>query len=253
MAFDRYDISPRRPDDTWKTGQIGRNVAEFDVYTGSFLPVLVGGADPATTVTGDQSFKPEGGSVDATSTIVTNVDYREATIPVAASASYNLGDRVTFSNSAVPVKALGLADKNDTGQPMTFVIVAKPTGTSITVFPKPIALDDPGLSVLEKAYANIDTQILGTATVDRLNTDASKKVNAFWCKSSLEVTSGDAPLELLNEFGGMKVVTSTMSNGQNMYMAYDGDIDKLTFKARLFTWYGLTNADPSANGVFVTF
>lgn len=242
-----------RPDETWKTGQIGANVAEFDLYTGSFLPTLVGGADPATTVTGNQSFVPEGGSVDVTSTIVTNVDYRTATLPVAASAGYNLGDRVTFSNAAVPVNAIGLADKNDSGQAMTFVIVAKPTGTSVTVFPKPIALDDPALSVLEKAYANIDTRILNLATMDRLNTDASKKVNAFWCKSSLEVTSGDAPLELLNEFGGMKVVSSAMSNGQNMYMAYDGDVDKLTFKCRLFTWYGLTNADPSANGVFVTF
>ena len=37
-----------RPESTWKTGQIGQNVAEFDVYTGSYLPNLAGGADPAT-------------------------------------------------------------------------------------------------------------------------------------------------------------------------------------------------------------
>ena len=65
-----------RPETTWSTGQIGQNVAEFDVYTGSYLPNLVGGADPATTVTADQSFKPEGGSVDADTGVVTNVDYR---------------------------------------------------------------------------------------------------------------------------------------------------------------------------------
>ena len=242
-----------RPADTWKTGQIGANVAEFDVYTGSFLPSLVGGANPATTVTADQSFVPEGGSVDQAIGTVTNVDYRTATIPVTASAGYNVGDRVTFSNGADAVQSVGLADKTLTGEAMTFVIVAKPNGTSVTVYPKPIAADDTGITVLERAYANVDTRILNLATMDRINTDAIKKVNAFWDKNSLEVTSGNAPVELLSEFGGMKVVSSTMSNGQSMYMAYDGDIDRLTFKCRIFTWYGLTNANPSANGVFVTF
>ncbi len=242
-----------RPEDTWKTGQIGQNIAEFDVFTGSFLPNLDGGANPATTVTADVSEAPEGGSVNATTGVVTNVDYRVATIAVTASASYTVGDRVTFANGGTAVQSVGLADKNPSGQAMTFVITAIPDGTSIEVFPKPIAADDAALSTLEKAYANIDTQILNTATVDRVNLDASAKVNAFWCKNSIEVTGGDAPLQLLSEFGGMKVVSSTMKNGQRMYMAYDGDIAKLTFRCRIFTWYGLTNANPSANGIAITF
>lgn len=241
-----------RPESAWKRSQIGENVAEFDVYTGSFLPNLTGGADPATTVTGDQSFKPEGGSVSATG-VVTNVDYREATIPVAASGSYNVGDKIQFENGGTPVESVGLADKNATGQPMTFTIAAIPDGTSITVFPKPIALDDPGLNVLEKAYANVNTQILNTATVNRLNIDASAKVNAFWCKDSIEVIGGDAPLQLFKDFAGQKMISSTMSNGQVMYMVYDGDILTMDFTCRLFTWYGLTNKNPSANGVFVRY
>ena len=40
-----------------------------------------------------------------------------------------------------------------------------------------------------------------------------------------------------------------MGNGQKMYLAYDGDIDTLTFKCRLFTWWGLVNRNPMANGV----
>ena len=101
-----------RPADTWKTGQIGSNVAEFDLYTGSYLPNLVGGASPATTVTGDQSFIPEGGSVTATTHVVTNVDYRTAVITVAATASYNVGDKVTIG----AIKSVCLADKNSTNQ-----------------------------------------------------------------------------------------------------------------------------------------
>lgn len=241
-----------RPEQTWSTGQIGQNVAGFDVYTGSFLPNLTGGANPATTLTATVSEKPEGGSVTATG-VVTNVDYRVGTLPVVATASYSVGDRISISNGGVPVQSLGLADKNPSGQAMTFVITAIPDGTTLTIFPKPIAVDDPALTTLEKAYANIDTRILTAATVDRLNIDASAKVNAFWCKNSIEVLGGDAPVDLLNQFGGQRVISSTMKNGQIMYMAYDGDIDKLTFKCRLFTWYGLTNKDPSANGVFVTF
>ena len=242
-----------RPEDTWKTGQIGQNVAEFDVYTGSFLGNLAGGADPATTVTADVSEKPEGGTVNASTGDCSNVDYRKATIAVTASASYNVGDRVTFANSGTAVQSVGWADKTETGQAMTFSIIAKPTTTSIVVFPKPIAANDSALSTAEKAYANINTQILSTATVNRVNTDTSAKSNIFWCKNSLEVTGGDAPLQLLNEFSGMKVISSTMSNGQKMYMAYDGNIATLNFRCRLFTWYGLTNKNPSANGVAISF
>lgn len=238
-----------RPEETWKKGQIGQNVAEFDVYTGSFLPSLVGGADPATTVTGNQSFAPEGGTVDTATGIVTNVDYRIATIPVAASGSYNIGDKVTIGS----VNAVGLADKNDTGQLMTFTVVAKPTATSISVYPKPIAADDAALSTLEKAYANVDTTIANLDTVNRLNIDATNKTNIFWEKGSVEVIGGTIPAELFAQFDGMKVITETMENGQTMYMVYDGQLDKLTFRYRIFTWYGITICNPQNCGVGVTF
>lgn len=238
-----------RPEKTWATGQIGQNVAEFDVYTGSFLPTLAGGASPDTTTTADISGAPQGGTVDGVTGVTTNVDYREQVIPVVASAGYAVGDRVSFAG----VNAIGLEDKTDTGQPMTFVVVAIPDGTSLTLFPKPIALDDSGLTVLEKSYANINTQILSGDTVTRLNVDAASKVNPFWCKDSIEVVGGDAPLDLLNSFGGMKVVSETMSNGQKMYMAYDATLSTLQFECRLFTWYGITNLNPSANGIALTY
>lgn len=242
-----------RPETTWATGQIGQNIAEFDVYTASFLPNLVGGADPATTVTANQSFAPTAGTVDPVLKTVTNVDYRTATIPVTASASYNVGDKVTFANTAVTVKAVGLADKSNTGVAMTFTIVGKPSGTSITVFPKPIALDDPALSTLEKAYANIDTRILNTATVNRVNIDASKKTNLFYDKDAVEVLGGTIPANLFQSFDGLKVINQTMKNGLKMYMIYDANMINMQFRYRLFTWWGVTIKDPSRCGVAVTF
>ena len=234
-----------RPEETWKTGQIGANVAEFDVYTGSYLPNLAGGVSPDATVTGTQSFKPEGGTVDPVTLAVTNIDYREALIPVSDSSGYNVGDKVTFSD----VEAIGLADKNSTGQLMTFTIVGIPDGTSVKVFPKPIALDDGSLTTVEAAYANVNTQIANTATMVRLNSAASAKTNLFWDKSAVEVLGGDIPASLFKQFDGMKVISNTMPNGQTMFMVYDGDIAKMTFRFRIFTWYGVTVCAPQNCGV----
>lgn len=238
-----------RPEAAYAKGQIGMNVAEFDVYTGSFLPNLAGGASPAATVTGDQSFAPEAGSVDTSTGIVTNVDYRTASIPVSDSSSYNVGDKVTIG----AVQSVGLADKTATGQLMTFTVVAKPDATTLTIYPKPIAADDAALSTLEKAYANINTKILDTNVVARLNTDATNKTNLFWDKSAVEVTGGNIPASLFKQYDGMKVISDTMSNGQPLYMVYDGDIATMNFRYRLFTWYGVTIANPQACGVAVTY
>ncbi len=246
-----------RPEESWVTGQIGSNVAEFDVHTGSYLPNLAGGASPGTTCTGDQSFIPEGGSVNTVTGVVTNVDYREAAIVVADTSGYNIGDKVTIG----AIQSIGLADKNPTNELMTFSIVAIADGTNMTIFPKPIAFSerpvadggDGTLTAAQAACSNVDVPIINTNVVARLNIDASAKVNIFWCKDSIEITSGDAPLQLLAEFDGMKVVSSTLKSGQNMYMAFDGNLVDLTFRFRIFTWYGVTNANPSANGVGIRF
>ena len=238
-----------RPEDTWRKGQIGNNVAEFDVFTGSYLPNLVGGASPDTTVTGDQSFAPVGGTVDPTTKVVTNVDYREAILPVAASAGYNVGDKITIG----AVESVGLADKSATGQLMTFTIVGIPDGTSLKIFPKPIAADDVALNAAERACANVNTTISDGDTVTRLNIDASAKTNLFWEKSAVEVLGGQIPANLFKQYDGMKSISDTMKNGQTMYIVYDGDIAKMTFRFRIFTWWGVTIADSAAAGVALTF
>lgn len=237
-----------RPEEAWNKGQIGSGVAEFDLYTGSFLPQITGGT-ASTTTTAALSFKPEGGSVDPATQAVTNVDHREAVIPVTSSASFAVGDKITIGN----VQSVGLADKTETGQLMTFTVVSKPDGTSIKVYPKPIAADDGALNDTEKAYANVNTTIGSGDTVTRLNTDASARANLFWDKDSIEVVGGTIPADLMKQYDGMKVIRETLSNGLNMYMIYDANMVNMNLRYRLFTWYGLTNKDPSRNGVAVKF
>jgi hypothetical protein len=242
-----------RPENTWATGQIGANIAGFNVYTGSYLPNVIGGADPAVTVTGDQAFVPVGGSVNATTGVVTNVDYREASLVVNDSALVSVGDKFTLENTAVAVQSLGLGDKNPSGQAMTFTVIEITDGTHIKVYPKPISLDQAAITTLQAAYANIDTAILDAATLTRLNVDASNKANIFWDKSAIEVIGGTIPAELFKQYDGMKVITDTMSNGLQLYLVYDGNIATMNFRFRLFTWYGITICNPSQVGVAVTY
>jgi len=249
-----------RPEKTWATGQIGQNVAQFDIYAASFLPNLIGGTDPVTpiTVATEPHFKPEAGSVNEVTGVVTNIDYRSAelTVDEYTTENYNVGDKITISNGIEVIESIGLSDKNPTGQPMTFTIVEIPAGTTATtirISPKPIALDDTAeLSTLELAYANISTRILVDATLNRVNTEASNKTNLFWDKSAVEVLGGTIPANLFAQYDGMKVITDTMKNGQQLYMVYDGNLETMTFRFRLFTWYGITVCNPSLCGVALT-
>lgn len=242
-----------RPEQVWSNGQIGQNIASFDVYTGSFLPNITGAADPAVTVTGNQAFVPSGGSVNATTGVVTNVDYREASLVVNDSSLMTVGDKFQIENGGTAIQSIGLADKTATGQPMTFTVIELTDATHIKIYPKPIAANQAGITTLEAAYANINTAILNAATITRLNIDTTNKANIFWDKSAVEVLGGTIPAELFKMYDGMKVITDTMKNGLRMYLVYDGDIATMTFRFRLFVWYGITIKNPMNCGVAVTF
>ena len=246
-----------RPEDAYADGLIGKNVAGFDVYTGSYTVnqgsatvnealVSLGAQGKSST---NDSFIPTAGSVNATTGVVTNVDYRVGTLNVAATDGMVVGDKITISSC----NSVSLADKTDTGELMTFTVVGVVTDTSIDVYPKPILVNlDDGGSVNEplyQAYGNC-TGALVAGTIVQLNT-AGGRSNIFACKNAIAVNGGTLPANLLNEFGGMKVVNATMSNGQAIYMAYDGSINDLTFNCRIFSLWGVTVLDPSACGSFV--
>jgi hypothetical protein len=242
-----------RPEQTWMKGQIGQNVAGFDVFVGSYLPNITGGADPAVTVTGNQSFAPSGGTVNSTTLVVTNVDYREASLVVNDSSLVSVGDKFTLENGGTAVYSLGLEDKTSSGQAMTFTVIEITDATHIKIYPKPIAADDAALTTLEAAYANIDTQILNAATLTRLNIDATNKTNIFFDREAVEVIGGTIPAQLFKDYDGMKVISDTMSNGLTLYLIYDGSIEDLSFRFRMMVWYGVTICNPSQCGVAVTF
>jgi len=108
------------------------------------------------------------------------------------------------------------------------------------------------LTVIEKAYANVDTQITSGATVEAKNTQAIAKTNLFFDEDAVEVISGTIPADLFAEYNGHKVISATMKNGHPMYMVYDANIVDMNFRYRLFSWWDVTIKDPSRCGVALT-
>lgn len=232
------------PETAYKNGMIAYNTAGSNLYECSFIPTITGAASPSTTVATTVSQAPVANKTVAGE--VVPVDYRISDdIAITDASGFDVGDWVEFTG----VNALGLADKNPTGETMTFKIV-EITSNNIKVYPKPIAADDGALDSAELAYANIDTQITSGTAIVRKNIDASKRGNAFWVNDSVEILNADSGVSSWGDLGGMKYETATLSSGTRVVMAYDGDIDTLSLKVRLFTWYGLTNRDPSRNGMF---
>lgn len=241
-----------RAENAYDTGNIGEYVAGLDIYRGSFLPNVAGGSITETTVSANVSLSPEAGTVNNVTNTVTNIDYRAGVIPVANASAYAVGDYIGFTNTGTGiVESVGLASKEATGQQMSFKITGI-TGNNITVFPKPIAIDDSALTSLEQAYGNINTQILSGATVNKLNDGAEAKANIFWAKDSIKMIGAELPWELFNEFGGNKVLSEQIAPGITAYMVYDGNIATANFRYRIFVWYGLSNFNPMANGVGLT-
>ena len=228
-------------DSAYTTGLINSDVAGFGVYKAPTYGTVVARTNATTTtVASDVTEVPAG--YTTTGGVNVNVDYRYGTITLTDGTNYQVGDVITFPG----VNALGIKDKTDTGQLMTFRIISKATDV-ITVYPKPIAADQAGITTAQAAYANISTAIVSGMTVSKVNATGGQACS-FWAKDSICIVGGDAPLELLNQFNGMKVESKTMAGGLKLYVAYDANLTTLNCRIRPFVWYGTCNKDPSRNG-----
>lgn len=230
-----------RSEEAYASAMIGEKVAGFDrVFEAPTYGNIAAASGGTTTVASDVVEVPEGFTTVGGS--IQNVDYRFGTVSLDDASDFAVGDVITFED----VNALGLMDKTDTGQLMTFRVIEKDSD-DLTIYPKPIAADQTGITSSEAAYANISTQIVSGLEVSKVNTTGGR-ANSFWCNDSLSFVNADGNLEVLNEFEGMKVDSQTLDNGIKLYIAYDSNLSTLNCRVRLFTWYGLVNKDPSRNG-----
>ncbi len=240
------------PEGAYSKSNVGSDIAGFDVYRANAIPTLAGSAVTGVTVSGAQTFKPEGFVTNTDGTDVP-VDYRIWDLTVNTTAGLVRGDRITIAG----VNWVGLANKDDSGIPATFPIVEVVDGTTLRLYNKPISVSDGTLTAEEAAYANVTGLISDTAAVTVINANAAGggldvwQPDVFWTDDSVEIVNGDAPFEFMSEMDGFKVMRETLDSGTTLYIMYQGDIGTATLNCRVFAWYGLVNKKPSHNGIIL--
>lgn len=237
------DMFGRIPEDAYKKGEIGRQVAGFDsVLRSPKMPTVTGSSSTGVTIAGAQTFKPEAYTTDADGNRA-NVDNRVAVVKLSGSHGLKRGDKFKVAG----VKFLSQMTKEVLPDDATFTVTAV-NGDNVTIMPKPIALDDSGLSAEQLAYANVSTSFANSAAVTVLNTTTAAS-NVFWADDSITLVS--QPIPLSHElFSGMKTESFSIPEvGLNGVIAYQGDINTFTGKCRIALWYSVCNKRPESVGV----
>jgi hypothetical protein len=108
-----------------------QEIAAMKVFKTSFAPVKTAAAGGgAITVTGAQSYTPQGATLDAEGN-PTNVDNRSMNLTVSTTANVVVGDKFTIPG----VNAVSLQNKNDTGELRTFTVTGVVDGTTLQISP----------------------------------------------------------------------------------------------------------------------
>jgi hypothetical protein len=157
------------------------------------------------------------------------------TVQGANVANIKVGDAFTIAG----VNAVHQIDKSDTGQLMSFrVLAAGGGGTSLTITPAIVATGP---------YQNVSAVAANSAALVFLNT-VTKPVNAFWAQGAVTLDYGRLAFPTGE---GAQVMTATTKQGVPLIMAYQ--FNSLTGKTscRFTTLYAATVLDPEQCGIVI--
>lgn len=222
---------------------IGR-FASFDTYKMDYTPRQAAATATSVTMNGaNQYYTPRATSTASTGE-VSNVDNRYQTISVTVGGStVKVGDCFTIAG----VNAVHHITKQDTGQLKTFRVIAIVTGAggTGTIQISPPIISGGGGTDAELAYQNVTATPANGAAITFLNT-AAAYLNPFWTKDAIEIlpatiaVPGDA---------GMAVMRGTTSQGFELVMTKQSNIDTHKTKYRVGARFGVCNKQPEMTGV----
>lgn len=217
-AYERSKVPDIAGFRTFRTDNVSNLTA-----TGTVSGTTVNGANQVLTVAAMNGSVPQ--------------DNRQQTLTVAGAnvANIKAGDSFTLAG----VNAVHQIDKSDTGQPMTFrVLAVGGGGTSLTITPALVA---------SGPYQNVSAAPANGAALTFLNT-ATKPVNAFWADGAVALDYGKLAFPQ-NE--GAAVMTATTKNGVPLLMS--AAFNHLTgiSTVRATTLYATTVLDPEQCGIII--
>lgn len=236
--FDHKDISDELGDRSYKSDRNKSayenaqvpDISTFRTFrTDNLYNLAAIGTVSGTTINGAQSH-----TVAAKDGNDTPLDNRQMTLTVQGAnvANIKVGDAFTIAG----VNAVHMIDKSDTGQPLTFrVLAVAGSGVTLTVSPALVATGP---------YQNATIAAADDAAVSFLNT-TTKPINPFWAQGAVKLHYGRLAFPTDQ---GPKVMTATTKQGVPLCMSYffDHMVGKTT--ARFHTLYATAVPDPEKVG-----
>lgn len=189
------------------------------------------GTVTGTTVNGAQSHTPSAMTVDVPT------DNRRMTLTVQGAniANIKAGDAFTIAG----VNAVHNMDKSDTGELMTFrVIAVAGSGTTLTITPAIVATGP---------YQNVSAVAADSAALSFVNT-TTKPVDVFWSEGAVTLDYGRLAFPTGE---GAKVMTSTTKQGVPLIMSYNFNHLTGVTTCRFTTLYATTVLLPEQCGIIL--
>ena len=221
-------------------------VASFDTFKLDYANSLTAAAGTGVTVNGaGQYYTPAATSTAATGETA-NVDNRYQDLDITVSSgTVKVGDCFTIAD----VNAVHHITKNSTGQLKTFrvtAIVSGGGGTGTVQISPPI-ISNGGSTDAEAQYQNVDATPANGAAITFLNTTTAS-VNPFWKKNAIEILPGRYAVP---ENAGVQVLRGTTDQGFELTMQKFYDINTMTIKYRVDTFYGTVMTNPEMCGIIL--
>lgn len=178
-----------------------------------------------------------------------NVDNRFQQLTVSDTTGVVAGDAFTIDGvNAVHHIANDDATgtKRDTGQLKTFRVVSVDSGTTMTITPPIIAVDNAPVES-QYQYQNVTATPADAAAITFINT-AAADINPFWHQDAIELVAGSIAVP---ENAGAQVMRATTDQGIQVTFQKQFDINTSSTKYRLDTYYGTVCTNPEMAGILL--
>ena len=237
----RSDMSPSKVLTAYDRAYVG-NVSGMETFKMDYSNRIAAAAGTVTISTLDaglQFYAPEATST-ATTGEVSNVDNRYQQVTVSATTSVVAGDAFTIAT----LYAVHHITKASTGRLKTFRVISVDSDTTMTICPPIISNQVVSDAGTQYQNCTIGTKS-GTSALVFLNSVAAN-INPFWQKGALELLPGRYAVP---EDAGMSVMRGTTSNGLEIVMTKQADINTLKTKYRVDCFFGVVNLAPEMSGI----
>ena len=233
------------PDEAYRQGEIQRQIAGIGQVNRHNKLINIEEAKGSCTVSSNLSFRPLA-TEPAPNNTELSVDHRFATIGVSDTTDVKVGDKFTFPD----VKALNMGnDKQVLDYDQTFTVAQVKDGTNLVISPKPIWVDDPNLDGVEKAYANIASEVTSGTALNFLNTNTTRS-NIIMANDALVLAS--QPITVGNDiFQGLDAEPFEAGPIRGMLGFESNLVTGFTGRYRMAIWYDWEVEKPEAIGTIL--